>query len=534
MDYKNFFLVNNSSGSKTKEDFLKKNHIEIYDKINTYIKENNFPTDLPFKEKIFVFINEIKEEPKCNSCGKQLKFKKSLKEGYGKYCSIKCNNQSEEQKNKIKNTFNQKYGGHPMKDEKIKDKIKETNLKKYGVDNIFKDSKYIISKTVDKLGVTNPNKLKEVKEKRVKTNLEKYGVSNTLLLDKYRDKNQVSKLKDFDEKYKSLDIINNKGESITIKCNVCENNYDIDRDLLFYRFKNFVNSCTLCNSVNELKSIKEKEIGGYIKSLGFTVISGDRKILNGKEIDLVIPDKKIGIEFNGLYYHSDLFKEKNYHIDKTEESLSKGYRLIHIFEDEWDLKKDIVKSRISNLLGVIEKRIFARKCVIKEVPTNVKTIFLNENHIQGTVGSKINYGLYYENELVSIMTFGQGRKIMNGLNYEWELLRFSNKINTTVVGGASKLLKHFLKIHNPNNLISYADMRWSNGNLYEVLGFKKIKISPPNYFYVVNKKRVYRYKFRKDILVSEGFDKDLTEFEIMSDRGINKIYDCGNIVYSLK
>ena len=122
---------------------------------------------------------------------------------------------------------------------------------------------------------------------------------------------------------------------------------------------------------------------------------------------------------------------------------------------------------------------------------------------------------------------------MNGSNYEWELLRFCNKINTTIVGGASRLLKHFLKINNPINLISYADMRWSNGNLYEVLGFKRIRISPPNYFYIINKKREYRYKFRKDVLVSEGYDKNLTEFEIMNQRGYNKIYDCGNIVYSL-
>jgi hypothetical protein len=122
---------------------------------------------------------------------------------------------------------------------------------------------------------------------------------------------------------------------------------------------------------------------------------------------------------------------------------------------------------------------------------------------------------------------------MNGLNYEWELLRFCNKINYSVIGGASKLLKWFIKNNNPTNIVSYADIRWSDGNLYNVLGFDKINESKPNYFYVINKKREHRYKFRKDILVSEGFDENKSENEIMKERGINRIYDCGNLVYSI-
>jgi hypothetical protein len=131
------------------------------------------------------------------------------------------------------------------------------------------------------------------------------------------------------------------------------------------------------------------------------------------------------------------------------------------------------------------------------------------------------------------MTFGKGRNIMNGSNYEWELLRFCNKINHTVIGGASKLFKHFINENNPNNIISYADIRWSEGSLYDILGFNYVKTSQPNYFYIINKKREHRYKFRKDILISEGFDSNKTEHEIMSERGYNRIYDCGNLVYSI-
>jgi hypothetical protein len=533
MDFIKFFLEDNKSGLKTREEYIEKKYNDIFLKINYFIEKNNLNKNLQFKEKIFLFINNIAEQPKCNHCGKELKFKKSLKEGYGSYCSVKCNNQSKEQREKINKTFIEKYGGHPMYSKEVKDKLKKTNLEKYGVDNLFKDSEYILKKTKEKLGVTNPNKLDSVKEKKKNTNIEKYGVSTNLLLEKNRKNNISSKLKKFNEKYKSLKIINDKGNYVSLECDKCSQNYDIDRSLLFYRFDNKLNCCTLCNPVSELRSIKEKELSDFISDLGFTVITSNRDILKGKEIDILVKEKNIGFELNGLYYHSDLFKDKNYHINKTIESKKEGVRLIHIFEDEWDYKKEIVKSRIKNLLGVIDKKIYGRKCILKKVPTKVKTKFLNENHIQGTVGSTVNYGLYFNDELVSIMTFGKGRNIMNGSNYEWELLRFCNKINHTVIGGASKLFKHFINENNPNNIISYADIRWSEGSLYDILGFNYVKTSQPNYFYIINKKREHRYKFRKDILISEGFDSNKTEHEIMSERGYNRIYDCGNLVYSI-
>lgn len=113
----------------------------------------------------------------------------------------------------------------------------------------------------------------------------------------------------------------------------------------------------------------------------------------------------------------------------------------------------------------------------------------------------------------------------------YELSRFCNKINTTIIGGASKLLKHFIKIYNPVEIISYADRRWSIGNLYEKLGFNKKHVNRPNYWYIVGKERQHRFKYRKDVLIKEGFDENLTEHEIMINRGIYRIYDCGTITY---
>lgn len=241
--------------------------------------------------------------------------------------------------------------------------------------------------------------------------------------------------------------------------------------------------------------------------------------------DIIIVNN-LKIKYLKLINNSEIFKERNhiYFNDDID---------VFIFEDEWNNKKEIVKSRILNLLNYSNK-IWARKCEIKEIDNNnlVKN-FLEKNHIQGYVGSKVKLGLFYNNELVSIMTFGNLRKNMGHKSIEgsWELLRFCNKLNTSVVGGSSKLLKYFLKKYNPNNLISYADRRWSNGNMYEQIGFTKIGNTIPNYFYIVDNKREARFKYRKDILIKNGFDPSKTEVQIQHERGYYRIFDKGSIKY---
>ena len=286
--------------------------------------------------------------------------------------------------------------------------------------------------------------------------------------------------------------------------------------------------CTKCSSS---VSNQELEINEYLKSLNLETITSSKSIIPPYQIDIYIPSHKLAIEFNGLYWHSELHKDNNYHIDKTKACESNGIQLIHIFEDEWLDKQNIVKSRLKNLLGLTENRIYARKCEVKEVPYKNKVKFLNENHIQGDTVSKTNIGLYYNDELISIMTFGNSRLIMNGNKNDIELLRFCSKLDTNVIGSFSKLLKHFIKNNNGKNIISYADKRWSQGSVYEKNGFDIISESKPNYWYVIGKARKHRFNFRKDVLVREGFDSKLTEHQIMLNRGIYRIYDCGTIKY---
>ena len=292
-----------------------------------------------------------------------------------------------------------------------------------------------------------------------------------------------------------------------------------------------------CKKCFKDKSNIENEIFNFIKlKYKGEVVENDRTMLNGKEIDIFIPEKKLGIEVNGLLWHSEFYKQdKNYHLNKTILAESKNIRIIHIFEDEWKLKNDIIKNILTSILNDNNK-IFARKCEVKEISHETSKNFLNKNHLQGNVNSSIRIGLFYNNELVCLMTFGKNR-INLGKSYldgEYEMLRFCNKLGYNVVGGASKLLTYFIRTFKPIKIRSYADRRWSKGNMYEKLGFELVRYSPPNYYYVINKIRENRFNYRKDVLVKNGFNKNKTEHEIMIERGIPRIYDCGCLVYEKK
>ena len=291
--------------------------------------------------------------------------------------------------------------------------------------------------------------------------------------------------------------------------------------------------CCKCGQQN---SKQENNIKKYLNDLNINYIENERNVLSGKEIDIYVPVHKLGIEFDGLFWHSDVYKDKNYHLNKTKECEEKNIQLLHIFEDEWLNKQEIVKSIIRSKLNIIENKIYARKCKIKEINSNTCIEFLNTNHIQGNINAKIKIGLYYNNELVSVMIFGKKRVAMGNkiiVDNEYEMLRFCNKLNTQVIGGASKLLNYFKKTYNPKSILTFADRRYSNGNLYKQLGFKFIGNTQPNYWYFKKNgiTRYHRFGFRKNILITEGFDPNKTERQIMNERGYFRIYDCGHMKF---
>jgi very-short-patch-repair endonuclease len=303
------------------------------------------------------------------------------------------------------------------------------------------------------------------------------------------------------------------------------------------------NGCPKCGVIKRLKTTEDadsssykEEIYDFIKKITTaTIIRNDNKTTE-QTLDFVMPEKKLAIEFDGLFWHCEkIIKDKNYHLKKTENCAKAGYQLIHIFEDEWVYKKDICKSRIMNLLGVNEEKHYARKCVIRELTKEESSAFFKQNHIQGNVGGSVCLGLFDNNELVSAMSFSELRKNLGSEKQKntYELLRFANKLNASVCGGASKLFKHFVKTYNPQKVISYADRRWSVGKLYETLGFQLSHISRPSYFYVFEDTRKNRFGYRKDVLIKKyGCKPEQTEHEFCLSKKWYRIYDCGTMVYT--
>jgi hypothetical protein len=256
------------------------------------------------------------------------------------------------------------------------------------------------------------------------------------------------------------------------------------------------------------------------------------RILDGLEIDIFLPKFSFGIETNGNYFHSSKFRDKRFHLNKTNIAENKGLKLFHFFEDEILGKPNIVRSMILSAIGQTENRIFARKCKIKHVEKTEKTDFLNTNHLKGDCLSSVNIGLYFEDKLVSLMTFGKSRF---SKKYTWELLRFCSLLNHSVVGGATKLLKYFRSIYD-EDIITYADRRYSRGLVYEKMGFEFVKNTPPNYFYIKGNclDRMSRLLFQKHKLRDfHNYSDNKTEEEIMKESGYYKIYDCGTSVFKI-
>jgi len=341
-----------------------------------------------------------------------------------------------------------------------------------------------------------------------------------------------------DEKFPNIDYSESKfiSQSIktTFRCKI-HNQYfnQIPRALL-----NGYKGCTSCQSQGFSKS--EKEILNFVLK-HTNAVPNTKKVIYPYELDIYVPAENFAIEYNGLMFHSEGSYSKgkigninkNYHLQKTELCEEKGIQLFHVFENEWidPIKQEIWKSVIMSKLGFTE-RIFARKTEIRIVQNKEKDLFLEQNHLQGTCNSKINIGLYFNNSLVSIMTFSKSRF---SKKYEYELLRFASKLNTTVVGGGSKLIKFFEEQYKPKSLISYANRRWSTGNFYKAVGFKFSHNSGPNYFYFKSGSLVLesRNKYQKHKLhkVLENFNPKLSEQDNMFNNDYRRIYDSGNKIY---
>ena len=336
------------------------------------------------------------------------------------------------------------------------------------------------------------------------------------------------------------------------KHNITPGEYKIKYGLKNYVSINFKNKTKdiLAEAAKHIKnsfvSKPEKDLREFITELGLSVDFNNKSLCNGVEIDIIIPDKKICFEFNGNLYHSEVYgkKTRQFHIHKTNLCQNKGYKLIHIMEDEWFLKNEIVKEKIKNILGKGDKQsIFARKCIIKTVETKEKNDFLNKNHIQGEDKSNVHLGAFFEGKLVSVCTFSSSRKMVGTSTDEYELKRFASDINYNVVGIFSKFISFFKKNYQFNKIFTFLDIRWNSdeiNNVYIKNGFVLENQLGPDYTYYNSKvsryKRFHKFSFGKSSLKKkfpEIYSDNKTEWEIMKEAGYDRIWDCGKYKYSI-
>ena len=259
-----------------------------------------------------------------------------------------------------------------------------------------------------------------------------------------------------------------------------------------------------------------------------------------QEIDILLKNKNIGFEYNGVRWHCEKFgKQQNYHLNKTEKCLQKGIKLYHIFEDEFILHRNIVIDKIKEILGVNQnkKTIGGRQCIISPIKNSVAKDFLTKNHIQGYTNSTIHIACFYNEEIMGVMSFRQEIKYKNN----WELTRFATNSKYNCPGIGSKLFTFFVKNYNPDNVKSFADRRWTldpNDNIYIKMGFKLSKIIKPDYRYVSTKtgvNRIHKFNMRKKLLIkrysNKGLTNEMTEKEMTEKLGFYRIWDCGLFKY---
>lgn len=557
------------------------------------------PENATINQRLFHILNNIEEIPKCKNCNNLTVFN-SFQKGYSTFCGCKCANSNPTKKEKTQQVWLHKYGSkeeranisrvrlknimlqktgyasnfhNPEFQEKLnggkfawnsdsREKRKATCQTKYGTDyacqsDLMKEAtkkteatKYekghhtrdseiqekIRKCLYDAYKVNNIAQIPGAQEKKRKTCLTKYGVENPAQIH-----------------IKHLDLWNNNEY-------IKENFLNKDNTIRYKEMMEFF-GCFHQSSIRmrlQALEIEYKPYRGYssfeveIKEFlqnaipTINIIENDRGILKPHEIDLYLPEYKIGIEFHGLTWHSFgkspntihlEYNNKYTHMIKADKADKAGIQLLQIFENEWNTPQlqNIWKSVILAKIGVTSK-IYARKCEIRHVTNKESNMFLQNNHLQQSmVGASVNLGMYFDNELVSVMTFGKTRF---KVNTEWELLRFCNKVSISVIGGFARLLKYFIKEYHPKSILSYANRRWSTGKIYASNNFTfESKVESGYYYfhqenYIDVKHRIHFQKHKLHKLL-DAFDANLTESQNMYNNGYRKIYDAGQLKYIL-
>lgn len=385
----------------------------------------------------------------------------------------------------------------------------------------------------------NPDKVKLISEK-ISSTFKQKRINNdfSLLLNRVHP--------DYIQPLLNGDI--NSLSEILIKCPIC-GEYDKHSFHNIFRINSNdikPNSHNLCHKcyANISQSSPELEIKDTINTMyNGRCIENSRSIIPPLELDLYYPEKNIAIEFNGNYWHDENHKPKDYHFNKFKLCKDKNIRLVSIYESDWFNKRDSIISLLKNIF-IESKVIYARNCTISKLDYKIKSAFINEYHFYGDSNQgTISYGLYYNDELVSVMSFGKlrGQNKLHNNKDHYELVRFVTKDNMRIIGGASKLFKKFISEYQPVYIICYSDNDFFTGETYNKLGFKLKSLGESiDYQWVKGTKALSRYGCMTNKLL-EKYPKyrniNITgsvEDYVMHDLGYSKLYRCGNSIWEYK
>lgn len=502
------------TGRASLQNWLKNNYPDFYEYIISNYK------DIDIKTALYMYYNGIKTIPLCE-CGKPVKFH-GYAYGFSKFCCPSCAGKNQEVQLKLKQKLIDNHGENYM--EKIISKGRKTKADRYG-DPCFNNKEKSKQTCLERYGVDNPMKLELNKEKSKQTCLERYGSEYYLnsqqylfIKDECKEKSKQTCL----ERYGGLNSMSSDEIKNKVK-QTCLERYGVEWNCMRKEAKNSRNFNSNPNKyfadlLNNLDIIYDREF--YLEGKSF-----DFKINN--TLIEINPSPTHNVNWNPF---GGKIIDKNYHLNKTELARLNNYNIINVWD--WDDLNKII------YLIQPKKTIYARQCEIKIVKSKDCNEFLINYHIQNTCKRQsVRIGLFYDNELISLMTFGKPRY---NKNYEWELLRLCYHKDYKVIGGSKKMFQYFIQNYNPNNIISYCDNSKFGGSVYNSLGFtQKNKTLPPS-------KHWYNCKTKKHItdnlLRQRGFDqlfntcygKGIDNHDLMRENGFVEIYDAGQNVFVWK
>lgn len=565
-----------------------KKHPEIY---NAVIANTEFLQDPKwFSQRLYCIYEMLIAAPVCPVCMKNdlIPSPKPLRpnspyQGWSLYCSKSCAYSSDDREKKKKESMLERYGvEYTAQSESLRRKMRDTTKKRTGFEAALQNpkSKEKLKETMMlRHGVEWAQQSENIREKSRKSLIDNYGVDSPLkspLISQKKNKTfadrygghpmkseEISKKVSVALKNKTQEERNSIKEKMVATCmlqgklhpsqyHISESSYEIlqNKEMLQCLYDSYDKRAYMVAShlgidgntavswmrqhgievvKNHSGSYGEDEVKKFIKDLGVDFVSNSRDILGtGEELDIFIPEKKFAIEYNGVYWHSTQHKTKEYHQKKSLVCKENGIRLLHIWEDDWVEKRQVVEQMIKTKLGIREiTSVFGRQCSIVESDFDSVKNLLNENHIQGAVGGSLYISIMdRDGKVVGCAVFYRMSD-----EYDWELRRYCT--STSVVGGFSKLISFFKKNYQWRSITTYADFGVSDGSLYEKTGFTSHGLRKPSLWYVKGNRRYRREHFMKHKLkkLLENFDEALTETENMINHGYYPLYDAGLIKY---